>query len=198
MAKNSLYPGFIRLEYISNGHPHVQTLPCKPFISIGSTWFVEKKADPLGGLWTTSVQALVDLYKPLFSTTTTFTTASLWTMAAPDADPQFQEEFAINQAATETTVPVPNSQISVCFRTSAGGLARLYLMEVRGTLNTVALPPGYGAFGGSLATSFAAIVNFLKGTNSFVVGRDGGWLVAGLRAFHKTNDALRKKFLLDA
>lgn len=182
---NSLYPGFTKLFYTVGTKEHVQTIPCKPFVAIGGAWSVEMKGDPLGGAWTTAVTAWVTAFKPLFANTTTFTYAELWTMAAPESDPEFRETLMLAVLGTAGSASVPMSQCCISGRTTGGGVAKIYGMETAQAVNQK-LKPVY-------LTPYLGVVTYLLGSTSWIVGRNGGFWLAAPQITTKTNDTLRRQ-----
>lgn len=191
MAINSLYPGFVKIFYTSNGHQHTQTLPVKPYVGLGGAWYLEQKNDVTGIQFSAAVTVYANLFKALLHTTSTVTSAELWTMSSPTADPQFREVVEVATAGTATGTVIPYSQVSVTYRTANGGLFRhLVLEQSIHAVNAEMYPP--------FSAATAAMRAWLTGDQSFVFGRDGGALVAAIRLLSKTNDQLRKRYLLDA
>lgn len=193
MATNSLYPSFIKLFYNSAGHPHVQTLPVKAFSSLSpSGWGLEKPISPAQYAdWEDGVDAYVTVLKTWFPAASAVNSAELWTMADPTADPIYRATMYIGVAGTNATAALLYAQNTMTFRTDAGGIYKSVVLEMSATsVNTEVYPPFSGI---QLAMS-----NFLTGVDSFVFGRDGGRIIAPIRSLAKTNDALRKKYLLDA
>jgi len=192
MAIHTLYPGFIRIFYVSGGHTHKMLLPVLPVAS-GLTWKLTAKVSPANDWdpWTLAVSAYILKIKPFFPATTSFTAAELWTLAASDADPIFREVFSIAVVGTGAGSAVAFAQDVVTWRTAIGGLLRTYFMEDASPVNLVQNPP-YPA--GILLDLF----NFMTGVTAFIVGRDGGMPIGSTRRVTKLNDKLRKKFLLEA
>jgi hypothetical protein len=83
-------------------------------------------------------------------------------------------------------------EIVYSFRTGAGGVLKIYGMEASIAANQ-RLP-----LRTSSAAPHGAIATYLMGTDGWVIGRDGGFPIAGRFITTKINDALRKKQLLDA
>lgn len=197
---SSLFPGFIRVEYQSNGHLHEQVLPVKPFENITGGFGVEKPISPAQyANWKDAVDAYIGIMKAFFVAGDTILSASLWTLDSPTADPLFVDEYSLAVVGTGTSAVTPNSQLTVSARTNAGGLLRFYFMEGSFSVNTKATPPSYAGLGTTAtpASAMAALRTFVIGTDNFIFGRDGGRPISFLRAFGKVNDILRKKFLLD-
>jgi hypothetical protein len=191
MARNSLYPGFVKVYYQSAGHPHVMTLPCKPFLGIDGRWWLEQKQGGAGDSFENLVTPFVTALKPSLHTASSILSAELYSMATPTSEPQWRESVSINTAGTNATAATPYAQQTITFRSANGGIFRLVIMEGGGiTVNGEAFPP----FAGNTGT----IATYLMGNSSWICARDGGWLIAGVRSLTKTNDALRKKYLLDA
>jgi hypothetical protein len=185
MSHNSLYPGFTKIFYTVLTKEHVQTLPCKPFVAIGGANSVETKGDPLGTPWVTAVAAWLAVFKTLFSASVTFTYAELWTLAAPEADPEFKETLLTAVVGTNATGSVAMSQTCISGRTSGGGVAKVYGMETSLTVNTK-LKPTY-------VSPILAVVSYLTGSTSWIVGRNGGFWLAAPQVTVKTNDTLRRQ-----
>jgi hypothetical protein len=190
MAINSLYPGFVKIFYNSNGHEHVQTVPVQPYIGVGGGWWLTRKDGTPGAVWTTQIATYAALLRPYIHTTGAINRAELWTMASPTADPIYQDSVTLTLAGTNATVATPYLQRSVTYRSQTGGLYRFILMETSEGRDLEAYPPFSGI---DLATA-----NYLVSGPSVVCARDGGFLVVPIRLLTKTNDQLRKKYLLDA
>jgi len=189
MARNSLYPGFIKLRYTGNGHVHYQTIPVRPFLSVGGTWFVVLKGNAAGELWTDFVDAYWNVLKPFLNTADELQVAHLWHYDSEDGDPIFREEYAVAAAGTAAGAALPYGQQVFTMRTELGGLFRCYIMECSTVANVKAYPP----FGTGATKN---LTDFLKGSTSAVVGRDGAFLSSVVSQVTKYNDALRKKYLL--
>lgn len=189
MARNSLSPGFLKIFYTSNGHPHVQTLPVNPVAPAGAATNLLDKSGA-SQLWTSAVADLVLIMKAVLHTTDSIDTAEIWTQASPTAVPIFQASSAIGVNGTSASVDQPFSQLRFSFRTSLGGRGVYTVLEGVTAPDQKFPAPLYGA-----VAAFAAIDAYLTGVNSVVWGRDNAYLSAGIRAVSKTNDTLRKAFL---
>lgn len=185
MAINDLYPGFVDLFYTVGTKEHKARLPCKPFLSVSSTWYVEAKGDPTGILWTTALNAYITAVKPLFHSSVTFTYAELWNIASPESDPVYQDTTSLGVAGTAATAPTSMAQAVVSGRTQNGGIAKLYFMEPSVTVNTKLKPVYSGVY--------LAIQTYMLGSTSWIVGRNGGFWIAMPQVTTKTNDALRRQ-----
>lgn len=186
---SSLYPGFVKLFYTGNGHPHVMTIPVIPSAS-GSTW---KVAKVLGGdydPWTTAIDAFNVLFKAVLKTTDGVVSADLYTLASETADPLFRESYACVVAGTSAGTIAANSQAVITLRTSLGGILKLYVMEAAGVV------ADYVDRAPLAAGGFKNLADFMIASTGFAFGRDGGRPIAPVSLITKTNDALRKKYLL--
>lgn len=192
MAQNSLYPGFVKIKYSSNGHIHHQVLPVKADTHAPGEepeFLLRDNANVV--LMSTAVDAYIALIDNAFNTTDSFIVAEYWNIASVDADPVFEYAYEIGATGAAVAADIPNSQMCISLRTSAGGLLKLYLMETGFATN---LKDDY-PFSNS---SVAAITAYLCATSTgWVVGRDGTYPISPLRMLTKVNDALRKKYVLN-
>jgi len=190
MARNSLYPSFIKVNYTSNGHTHRAVLPVIATPS-GSTWQLQKN---LGGgeydPWTDGVDAFVLLFKALFHTADVISDAELYTLSSPTASPLFRETYAIGAAGTQSGADTAYVMTTFTTRADTGGLSRLYAMETVMTANFHARhPTGF--------TPADALWEFVFSSAGMIFARNGGQPTAPVFCSVKTSDALRKKFLLN-
>lgn len=190
MAANSLYPGFTKIIYGTGSSPHTMILPMTPDggINIGFDPMVTTRTTSV--LWSTYVATFINLLKPFFQSVTDFSVAEYWRMEEIDSDPQFV--YGINPAISGTNAGTNTSmsQTVITFRTYNGGIYKLYLMEAVATVNQVVTAP----FPAGITKT---LTDHMIGTQCAIMGRDGGFLLAPLRSIGKTNDALRKKILLN-
>lgn len=190
MAVNSLSPAFIKLVYTWSGREHIMTLPVIPegAVTPGTEPDIALNQGGNQG-FTECMDAFVAAIKPHFHSETTFGLASFWSQPTPASNPVWIYEYSLGVVGTNGTAGVPNSQMIYTWRTSEGGLMKTMFLEVPCNLNIRSIPP-YSSISATLLTWFL-------GANNFVVGRDGGVPIAGIRKYTKTNDALRKKHLID-
>lgn len=188
MTPNSLYPGFVKLHQEAPLSEHVYTLPVKPFIGVGGVYYLEEGGNPVGRLWTASLADLIAAIKPFFHSTVTFTFAELWTIDTPASLPQYRETVQLAVAGTNGTTPVPASQTTISYRTSAGGNGKLVMLDTSVTVNQKFRPPFTGIY--------ATAVTYLLGSSSCLFGRDGGRPISVPKILTKTNDVLRRKYNL--
>lgn len=192
MAQNSLYPGFVKLKYSANAHTHYQVLPVIPDTpsSPGIEPYFALADGPSVGM-NTLVDEYIALIDNLYSDTASFILAEFWRVPTVDSDPVFEYVYEIGQPGLSVTAPTLAGQLCVTFRTAAGGVLKLYFME---TVSGLAAKDDY-PFANSTVDALADYL--IAGTTGWIVGRDGSYPIAGLRALTKVNDALRKKYVLN-
>lgn len=189
MARNSLSPGYLKIKYTSNAHPHVMTLPVNPVAPAGaSTMLTDSSAAPQ--LWTSAVADIVLILKALLKTTASIDSAEVWTQATPTSVPIFQASVAVGVAGTSSAATVQWSQLAFSFRTAAGGRAKFVVLEGVNAVDNKYPAPLYAG-----NAAMQAVDSYLTGASCVVWGRDNAYIASGIQAVVKTNDALRKKFL---
>lgn len=189
---NSLYPGFIKLTYSFSGITHTQTLPVREggLVPPGT----EPMFDVNSGVDLSMSQCMTNymaVMRPLFGSGTDFLTAEYWRMSSPTADPVWIYTHPLGVAGSHATQSAAMLQMVVSFRTSAGGILKLYLME-HTSAQAVNGRDAY-PFSPGIVTNLA---NFVVGANGFIIGRDGGYAVVPAFYTTKFNDALRKRRML--
>lgn len=199
MAQNSLYPGYVRIHYTVAGRPHKQIIPVEP----------EEPYDPgvsatdvqfwlRDGVTTVSFADAMDSYDDVLddglnSTDAAIALAEYYQLATPTSDPEFVCIYEIGHAGANATATVPYSQKTTSFRTSAGGYYKHVVMDQTAAVNTE------DAFPFSAGSTQLALWNYLNSVpGGWVRGRDGGKIISGINSVTKTNDALRKKYLLNS
>lgn len=190
MTVNSLSPGFVKLAYNSNSHDHVMTLPVVPYGSVvpgDEPDFTRNDDNNLG--MEDAINNFVDGIKHLFHTSTSFGIATFWSMPTPSSNPLWIYDYNVSKVGTSSTSNVAYSQLVMSFRTNLGGLLKIYCMEGWVPVNTRDVPPW--------ASGFVTVFNMLSLSSGCIRGRDNGKVVTYINATAKTNDALRKKFVLD-
>lgn len=189
MALNSLWPGFVRLEYLAATTKHIAILPCAP-VNLAGVWNLTLKGGA-NQTFTAAIDAYMVVLRPCSPATMTFVSAQLWTLANPTADPVFVQEYGLNLAGTAAGGIVVDSQIVTTYRTGLGGLYRHYQMESSlAALNTKYKGPNF------MNAVQLALINYIIGANGWIIGRDSGTLIVAISQITKTNDALRRRRLL--
>lgn len=191
MTVHSLYPGFVKMFYTGNAHQHTQIIPANiQFSTLLDRWEIEQNS----GTFLTFPDAM-DVYTDVFADHLAGADgigyAELYSVASEGADPLYVEGISLSVSGHISTGAVPYSQGVIPFRTAAGGLYRFYAMEGGKAVGIVDRLP----VGDAVA---AATIGFLTGDDGWTRGRDGAKLVAATSYLTKTNDALRKRYALNA
>lgn len=190
MASHSLYPGFVKLHYTSNTHPHVMVLPVIPGL-VGSVWTVSKVLGGVYNPWTDAIDAFVIILKALLNTADTIDSADLYQLASPTSVPVFRSTYLIGVNGTQSTATVPWEQMVWTFRNDDGGHLKVYLMEG-------VFPLNYRKTYSAAGSTAVALFDFVMSGAGFIFSRDEGIPIAPIFVTTKENDALRKRYLLDA
>lgn len=188
-GRHSLYPGFIRLFYTSNGHSHRQVLPVQPNTPAAGTALKLHDGSVGAGDWTDDITEWVSLVKVFFHTADNFDSAELWTLASPTADPIFRETFSLGIAGTNAGADTPAGQGVLTFRGNEGERSLIYLME--GVISS-SLRQAYADFD----SATKALADFVTAPDGWIFGRDNNYPIATLNFTGKVNDQLRKKYFL--
>lgn len=189
MTVHSLAPGFIIVYYTSNGHPHKHIIPVRdPQPAGGGLWEV-RRLDASFESVVTAMNTWATAIKPLFAAASNLAYWELWTKADEDADPIFRQTGALNVAGTSVLPLRPLDQIVFSYRTSEGGTGKLQFMEFAHNAGAKTTPVYSGVL--------LSVSNYLVGSTSIYVGRDGGYPIQVPAIFTKPNDFLRKKYVLN-
>lgn len=192
MAQNSLYPGFVKLKYSSNGHIHYQVLPVSVESSSPGTEPQFFFRDGLNIGMDAAVFLYIDLIAPFFPAAANFIVADFWSIATPEDDPIFEYALPIGSVGTNAGAAVANGQACISHRTQGGGILKLYFMECSFSTNLKDEYPFSSA-------PITALTDYLCDISTgWIVGRDGFHPISPLRFLTKVNDALRKKYVLNA
>jgi hypothetical protein len=193
MAPNSLSPAFLKIKYTANNHPHVMTMGILPDdidVPAEDMTVTTKFGTPFSlASWLT--EEFASKWEAFFKGTDSLDEAEVWSQPTPSDDPLFKGVIAIAAVGSSAGTTQPFSQAVLTLRTTAGGIAKMYLMEGTFTVNTHDPRPFSSAAVSDLAT-------LLTGPSSILYARDNSFPILGLTWNTKTNDALRKKYLLNA
>lgn len=194
MAQNSLYPGFVKLKYTVAGRAHHQILPVIYDVADPDPGTMPNFITGVGEItMADAIDGYEDVIDDFFNTTdTNFVLAEAWAMESVDSDPYFVYAYPIGHAGANASPTVPYSQSVFSFRTMNGSYLKLYYMETRYSLNLE------DPFPFTAAERTALYTYLTTPATAWIVGRDGGRVVSGMNFFTKTNDALRKKYLLNS
>lgn len=192
MSHSSLYPSFAIIRYEHDNLVHKMTLPV--VIDTGG-WTIGQEPNVvrhnLGEVpFSTAVVELTDLLLPLFFTDTEFLDAEIWAYETEESDPVWVYSFAIGEPGTGGGATQKMNQAVYSFRTTNGGLFKLFLMETYTTLSINLRQPI-----STLAGDNLAIATYIVGATSWVWARDNGKPISPLWFTSKINDALRKRRL---
>lgn len=189
--KYSLAPGFIVVRYTTNGHPHRMNLPVAPaaLYSPGDTpSFQPNSGAPID--LSTFAADFGTAFRPFFANTGTYDSVEYWQQPDHTDDPLFiNSDISAAGVGTNVTACVAWSEGVMTFRTDAGGIFKMYVMEGSLAVNDHKLPPLYGGF-----AACQGMAAYLLGTSGIVRGRDNGKILMGLNLYTKTSDALRRKY----
>ena len=189
MAQNSLSPAFVKLFYSRTGVEHTMTIPTK-FYTAPTVGESPSLLTHAGGQYPfdNAVDDLILYLKPLWANTMSFGHAEVWSQPTPEDDPLWIYTYAVGVAGTSANANVIASQIVMTFRSTLGGLFRLYGMEASYAVNQAFSLAGFDTALGNLST-------YIIASASWVYARDNGKPITTLGAKTKTNDVLRRKLL---
>lgn len=196
MAQNSIYPGYVRIKYTVAGRPHHQILPVIP-----AAVYEPGYDDPfflLGdGISEISFASAMDSYDDILDDGLNtgdgqIQLAEFFQLATPTSDPVFIYAIDIGHAGASISSTVAFSQRTTSFRTSMGGYYKNVVLDQTSPVNQEDPYP----FGAGAAANLAAYL--MNPATNWIRGRDGGRIISGINSITKTNDALRRKYLLNS
>lgn len=135
--------------------------------------------------FSTWVDALVALLRPLFHTGSSFPNAELWKYGQGTFNAAFQTSYTVGLAGSSSTSTAAFSQAIVTFRSQNGGSARINLMQSILASNVTDPYP----FANSAVNDLADLITAL---NSPVIARDGGYLFSALNYLVGQNEHMFK------
>lgn len=187
MARHSLFPGFIKIGYTSNGHPHVQILPVNADpTAVGASYTIPTRAGtPVD--WQTAAAAWAELLAATLDATASIDTATLYNFEADPAPADFLQEITLGVPGASGGPLSPFGQIVFPFKGVGGLSLRPYIMEATYTVD-VKTPVA------DLDGASGAIVAFVLGSSDWIALRGGGFPTVSLGTVTKTNDVLRKRY----
>lgn len=188
---SELSPGFIKLFYTSNGNPHIDTIPVQPS-GTPVPGSMPNVTDTGLNIVTAlaGVTAYVTAMKAFLNVASSYTGWEFYSQAVGD-EPVFIYGDDLSIVGTSATATVVDSEIVASYRSGNGGTGKVYIMEGTQAVNQ-RIAGRVGA-----AAPVGALYTFLLGATNIRICRDGGRPISGLWYTTKTNDALRKKRLLD-
>lgn len=197
MSHNDLHPMWIELQYAVGTRLHVKRIPVLPYSGGVPTPGLDPadysllRKDNGEITFDVAVDEMMAVISPLFHTSVNFSIADLWYKSSIDADPVWLCVYEVGQTGDSVTTPTTDGQLVMSHRTVGGGKYMDYFMESSYAVNLKDDFP----FGTVNWTNYG---NYVKGISSVVRGRDSTAIAANKRVTTKTNDALRKRRLLDA
>lgn len=192
MPINTLAPAYVVLNYIGASNiPHKMVFGVLPDNLTLTTPTIKSK-DGSSVAINTAMTTLVNVLKALVPSTMTYTDYDLWRKDTPTSDPLWVYNGSLAVVGTGGT-GIANSQLVASWRSGAGGVGKTYVMEGSTAINLVLKPTTYGGL-----ASAQALATYLLGNTCIIYARDNGFPIAVPKMFTKTNDALRKKTVLNA
>lgn len=190
MARHSLFPNSITINYTTNGHSHKQVLPVGVVGGSSPGWTVPVRVgSPID--WRTAVEQYALVMAGLISDADSIDSAELYTYEATDAPAEFIGAHPIDQVGLSIGAAQPFVQIVMPFKAVGGTSLRLTVLE--------------GVTGEDAKNSFAAetdvllcdYLEYVLGDDNFIKTRGGDFPIISLGWTSKTNDKLREKYFLD-
>jgi len=195
MALNFPGPFEVRLFYTTNEpaiiaahqlrlscNMSIEGLPGEPF----SDWIPIQKNGSAVTTLAGHVDALVTAIRAAFHTSADFERAELWEYAPGTFDAVFRSAYDVNVAGSSATVTANFAQTIWTFRTTGGGIAKL---DLRGTIYPAS---ARASFPTSNATA-DAIHAYMLAPERIWIGRDGGYVLAGVSFLPGSNEHAFKK-----
>lgn len=190
MARHSLFPNSITINYTSNGHAHKQVLPISAVRFDDPGWSLLQR-DGTYIEWTAGVDAYVVLLADLLDTSSSIDSAELFDYEATESPAIFLDAYEIGEPGTDIGTASEWDQVVMPFKATGGTSLRLTIME--GTI-----PPDLReTLGGTTIPQFAALAGFILGDDDWIITRGGTFPQISLGFTSKENDKLRERYFLD-
>lgn len=194
MTEYSLAPGFIKLRYTTPiSGLHVATLSVLPAVTpstgvmpvLATRGATQIDADE-------AMEAYAGVLRLAFNAAATIDSWEFWSKPTDEDDPIFIFGAPIGLDGTAAGGTVEYSQAIWSFRTFGGHIAKFYAMETAYNPNArVTIDP--------LAnTPIGEVGEYLLSDECVFVGRDNTFMLFPLWFTTKTNDALRKRAILNS
>lgn len=190
MPRNTLAPGFIKIEQITTigtlALSHVQSLGIIPVSWSGVTTTIERRSG-VAYLWTAAVASLMVVLKPLFTDDTSWVGAELWRQDLPGDDPIFVASLAMTDVGSVAGTAISACQAVFSFKGADDSSLRFTLQEP-----TIAadLKHAYAA----LTAARKALVDYIMTGSDGWIHTRGNSLPASFQFMvTKTNDKTRKQ-----
>jgi hypothetical protein len=189
MARHSLFPNSITINYTSNGHPHKQVLPIGAITGSSPAWEVPLKAGaPMD--WRDAVEIYAAVFAQLFSDVDSIDSADLFTYEATDSPAEFLASHPLNQAGLNIAAAQPWTQIVFPFKSIGGNSLRLTAVE---QVNPADLK---GTFAATINAEICQYLEWVLSDDNFIITRGGTFPTVSLGYTTKVNDKLRRRYLV--
>jgi len=190
MARHSLFPNSITINYSSNGHSHKQVLPTGVVAGSAPAWTLPVRVgSPID--WRTCVEQYAALYAGLFDESSTIESADLYTYEATDSPAEYLASHPLNVVGTNAAAAVAWSQLVMPFKSIGGNQLRLTAIEGVVPVNSKE------TFAGIPVAYLCDYLEYVLGDDDFIITRGGTFPAISLGYTSKINDKLRKRYLLD-
>jgi len=190
MARHSLFPNSISINYTTNDHSHKMVLPVGVVAGSAPGWTL-----PVRGGGTVDWRDAVDDFALLLAAFTddvdSIDSADLYTYEAVDAPAEFLASHTIGQSGTSVSAAKPWVQVVFPFKAVGGNSLRLTYVE--GVMD----PDDRQTFASSAFAPACAVMEFILGTDDWIITRGGTFPSTSLGFTSKINDKLRKRYLLN-
>lgn len=133
----------------------------------------------------TYVDALVNLLKVAYHTSSNFSHAELWKYQTGTFNADFQSSYSVGVAGTSATATSQLFVSIITFRSQNGGSARLHMVQPVYLVNITDTYPFATA-------SIQDIADFCTNLNSPMIARDGGYLFSALHWMVGQNERMFK------
>lgn len=190
MARHSLFPNSISINYTTNGHSHKQVLPVGAIAGSSPGWTLPVRG---GGTvdWRDAVDDYALLLAALIDDVDSIDSADLYSYEATDAPAEFIASHTIGLSGTSAAAAKPWTQVVFPFKSIGGNALRLTLME--GIMD----PDDRQTFASSTFPAACALMEFVLSVDDWIITRGGTFPSTPLGFTTKINDKLRKRYLLD-
>jgi hypothetical protein len=186
------YPGpyEVEIQYVESGITHKQRLNCNITVDAGagqpfSAFSVQTKAGGSIAL-NTAVDAYVALMKVRLAASTNITVATLYKYVPESFEKNFKATYNINLVGTSGAGVNLNHQTILTFVTALGNPFKWTVLDDASALAT-RIP---------IKDAVAALINianYLVGTTTWIIARDGAFPVGQLNSCEGQNEALNNR-----
>lgn len=189
MARHSLFPNSITINYTSNGHAHKQSLPIGVIAGSSPAWTVPVRVgSPLD--WRDAVEQYATLYAALFDSSSTIDSADLFTYEATDSPAEFIASHPLSIAGSNVAAAQPWTQLVMPFKGIGGSFIRLTAIEA------VVPADSKETFAGIAVAYLCDLLEYVLGDDDFIITRGGTFPLVSLGYTSKINDKLRRRYLV--